>query len=325
MKKFLHTVILLSCLFPGPAFSADGDSLLIMFWNLENFFDYRDGGGGDADREFSSGGERHWTGKRFYAKCDAVSKAILWTAAEYGRLPDAIAVAEVENRFVLERLVHSTLLDKLPYGIIHYDSPDHRGIDVALLYRKDVLEHVRSAPCRVFPAGSGYGSTRDILIAEFRCGDGRLAILVNHHPSKYGGERVSAPKRRLAVERLKAAADSLVAAGYTEIVATGDFNDTPDNPAFGILSPPLVNKALPLHCRGEGTIRHQGRWEMIDMFFVTPRMDEYCEMETVRIPFLMTRDAMAGEKPLRTYSGPRYCGGASDHLPIVLKVCRPPE
>lgn len=318
MKRVFAIQLLSLFLFSCPS-RAGNDSLLLMFWNLENFFDYRDGGAG---REFSSGGERHWTAKRFYAKCEAVSKAVMWIAGKYGRLPDIIAVAEVENRFVTERLAASYSLKKAGYRTIHYDSPDPRGIDVAILYRKDSLELVRSAPCRTFPAGSEYGATRDILLASFRAGGSTFSVLVNHLPSKYGGTAVSAPRRRAAAERLRFLADSLIAAGCRAIIAAGDFNDTPDKSLFSVLSPVFVNKAFPLFRRGEGTIRFNGRWEMIDMFFVTPDLDGLSVMEAVRVPFLMTRDAMSGEKPLRTYSGPRYTGGVSDHLPVVLRIAR---
>ena len=122
--------------------------------------------------------------------------------------------------------------------------------------------------------------------------------------------------------------DSLQDAGLMNMVAMGDFNDTPENPAFGILtegySHPLINLALPLASGGEGTIRYSGKWEMIDMFFVSESVAQdgnIPEMRVLRIPFLMTRDnAHSGEKPLRTYSGPRYVGGVSDHCPIVLRI-----
>ena len=125
-----------------------GDSLLLMFWNLENFFDYRDQGTGSSDAEFSSSGQRKWTKSRFYTKCNAIAKTFLWIGDEYGRMPDMAGFAEVENRSVLNALLYSTALRKYDYGIVHYDSPDTRGIDVALIYRKGVFRKVRSRPVR---------------------------------------------------------------------------------------------------------------------------------------------------------------------------------
>ena len=116
------------------------DSLLVMFWNMENFFDYRDGGEGESDNEFSSMGLRRWTKKRFYAKCNAVAKSLYWISEKYGEFPDVIGLAEIENSNVLYRLLKDTALKKTDYAFIHYDGSDRRGIDVALLYRKSVLE-----------------------------------------------------------------------------------------------------------------------------------------------------------------------------------------
>ena len=127
---------------------AEPEGLTLMFWNLENFFDYIDGGAGESDTEFSSRGERHWTKKRFYAKCNAFAKAVLWIGSTRD-LPDVIAVAEVENRFVLRQLVNATALRKLDYAVLHYDSPDPRGIDCALLYRTSRLRLLGSKPCPV--------------------------------------------------------------------------------------------------------------------------------------------------------------------------------
>ena len=105
------------------------------------------------------------------------------------------------------------------------------------------------------------------------------------------------------------------------MIAMGDFNDTPDGGQFGIVEGLLCNKASGLHAAGEGTIRYEGKWDLIVMFMVSPWLDEYSSMEICRIPFLMVRDRKhPGEKPLRTYSGPRYIGGVSDHCPIVLEI-----
>ena len=292
------------------------DTLNVMFWNLENFFDYKNDSTSVSDAEFSSRGARHWTKKRFYAKCNAVAKAVMWTAGEQGALPDIIGIAEVENAFVLRRLTQATILNKLDYKIVHYESPDRRGIDVALLYRSTRLQLQNSKPCHIYEADSTIMLTRDILMATFTSGQEDIAVLVNHHPSKYGGTQVSGPRRKQAVQRLKQLADSLQQAGINTIIAMGDFNDTPANPIYKELN--LNNASEQLYKRGEGTIKYAGKWELIDMFFTT---SPNAQMEILYIPFLQTRDkAATGTKPLRTYSGPRYLGGVSDHCPIWLTV-----
>ena len=292
------------------------DSLLVMFWNVENFFDWTDQGTGESDREFSSYGERRWTKSRFYAKCDAIAKTLMWTADRYGRMPDVIGLAEVENRGVLTKLLSSTLLRKFDYGVIHHDSKDRRGIDVALLYGKSSM----TLSSRTFATPSDM-STRDILHTQMTLQDGRhIDFIVNHHPSKYGGAEESAERRLEVMGTLKSLCDSLVRAGSKDIVAMGDFNDVPTAPQFRIMDSLFVNKGMTLHEKGEGTIRYGGKWDLIDNFLASPSL-KTSDMEVLGVPFLMTYDRKyPGEKPLRTYSGPRYLGGVSDHCPIVLWI-----
>ncbi len=297
------------------AMREEKDGMLVVFWNLENFFDWVDGGEGESDREFSTYGSRHWTRKRFYAKCDAVAKALFWMGDRYGRMPDLVGLAEIENRGVLDRLLASTLLRKYDYSIVHYESGDRRGIDVALLYRESSMELV-SASKKAVKSDDGRLDTRDILQVRMRLENGReIDFLVNHHPSKFGGG--SSGRRMAAMTALKEMCDSL---DNEYMIAMGDFNDTPDSEPFTIIGGTLVNKGTHLHQKGEGSIRYEGKWELIDMFLVSGPLDSLTEMEIPRIPFLMTRERKhPGEKPLRTYSGPRYVGGVSDHCPVVLK------
>ena len=366
-----------------------------MFWNVENFFDWRNDSTTVSDREFSAAGERHWTWKRFQAKANAFVKALFWVEAETGRLPDIIGLEEVENAFVLRQVLQKTALRKLDYKYVHYESPDRRGIDVALLYRSSRLELLDSKPCHLFAADTVM-ATRDILLCVFRrvgppvmpatatsvmpsspssvipgltgnlledgdrrpigvgqdgrsAGyDGAFAVLVNHHPSKYGGALESEPRRRIAVERLRFLADSLAAIGIDRIIAGGDFNDTPENPVFRLLEPVLVPMHMDLFRRGFGTIKYDGKWDLIDHIYVSPALvavpksasasdsssgevdrpadkvgapSARSRMRIFRIPFLLTRDTVhSGEKPIRTYTGPRHTGGVSDHLPVLLEV-----
>ena len=274
--------------FSPRAFSQQ-DSLLVVFWNVENFFDYH-----------SEGKPQYWTKGRFQAKCDAIAKTLLRVADRYGRLPDAVGFAEVENAFVLRRLVRETALRKLDYRIVHYDSPDHRGIDCALLCRESTLPLRASAPKHLPDSAGGVMATRDILLAEFD----RLAILVNHHPSQLGGK---AERRELAQARLRALTDSLHAAGQPRTLAVGDFNqdlwEMPDQVGHD----------------GRGTIKYNGHWEKIDGGFAEGflRVRE----EIFADPLLLEEDkAFGGTKPRRTFVGPRYTGGVSDHLPVVFVV-----
>ena len=318
--KNLYICIICCCAMSVPLVARD--SLVVMFWNVENFFDYADGGTGESDREFSSYGPRHWSKRKFQAKCDDIAKSVLWIGDEYGRMPDVIGLAEVENRRVLWKLLDNTLLRKYDYKIVHFDSGDRRGIDVALLYRESVFRKV-SHSLKV-PVNDGVKmSTRDMLQVCLEDGtEQKINMIVCHHPSKYGGTQESSSRRNSAMSALRGLCDSLqVADNGIPIVVMGDFNDTPDGEQFGLLAGALVNKADSLFSIGHGTIRYQGVWELIDMFMVSESLAERSEMEIVQVPFLMTYEKKyPGMKPLRTYSGPRYVGGVSDHCPVVLCI-----
>ena len=298
------------------------DSLLVMFWNVENFFDHMDQGTGESDKEFSSYGARHWTKRKFQAKCDDIAKSVLWIGDQYDRMPDIIGLAEVENRGVLWKLLNNTLLRKYDYKIVHFDSGDRRGIDVALLYRGTVFR--KSSHSLTVPVVNGVEmTTRDMLhvCLEDIMGQ-KINMIVCHHPSKYGGVKESSSRRNAAMLALKGLCDSLEVADYgVPIVAMGDFNDTPDGEQFRLLDGVLVNESEYLFVEGYGTIRYQGVWELIDMFMVSAELESRSEMDILQIPFLMTYEKKyPGMKPLRTYSGPRYVGGVSDHCPIVLCI-----
>ena len=356
-----------------------GDTLSAVFWNLENFFDWRNDSTSVSDADFSSRGSRRWTRRRFGAKCQGVAKTLLWSSSVAGRLPDIVGVAEVENAFVLRRLLRDTPLRKLDYAFVHFDSPDRRGIDVGLLYRKGELELVDAKPCHLYDDSLRVMPTRDILLCRFRLkgrgpldsggggaeanpgygeglaagtgygyggdhavgagsGDGgEFAVLVNHHPSKFGGAAESEGRRRAAVGRLRFLADSLAAGGLQRILAFGDFNDTPANPLFKALEPRLSPLYGTVSGEGEGTIRFDGRWELIDLAFASPALAPASPvtpapatpgptgwtspMRILRPPFLRAPDrAHGGWKPLRTYTGPRYNGGLSDHCPIQVDL-----
>lgn len=345
---FRLSVVLVALLVPGPKACAQFD---IVFWNLENFFDYFDDGGSSSDADFSSPGSRRWTKARFTEKSNMVGKALLWIGENRcggGKAPAVVGVAEVENAFVLNRLVNSPVLRKMNYWYVHYNSPDRRGIDVALLYRRDMVKMLSSRPVHIYGDDGALMRTRDILYAyiEFRPESGasgihecseesaeeyseekavrpsRIHILVNHHPSKFSGEKASMRGRELAMTALRDVCDSIMRVSDDLIVAMGDFNDTPDGAQFNLLEGRLTNLAEPLFKRGEGSIRFDGRWELIDHFLVGNDGGlRPFEMSVVQVPFLMTEDRThTGFKPMRTYVGPRYAGGVSDHCPILLEI-----
>ena len=312
-------------MFSSPIVPDREDFLLVMFWNLENYYDWRNDTivSNPSEEEFTSFGKKHWTRRKFIRKSQSIAKAVLWIADQHDRIPDVIGLAEVENAFVLKKLLEDTSLRRFDYGIVHYDSPDPRGIDIALLYRKSCLKLLDSKPLRVENKNKDGPNllTRDILMVKLlRPSGDSLAFLVNHHPSKYGDD--SEWRREAAMTRLQEATDSLLSEGTSDIVAMGDFNDVPESTSK--YSELMSNLAIPLARKGAGTIKYSGKWEMIDMLFISPGLSEKnpgAKMTVEKVPFLVVRDnTHSGEKPLRTYTGPRYTGGVSDHCPITLQI-----
>ena len=327
-------IILLSLLFPPQ------DSLLVVSWNVENFLDYRTDTTG-----------RHTAG-RFYAKCNSVCKTLLLIAEQEGRLPDAVALMEIGDRFVLDRLVHSTPLRKLDYRIVHYESPDRRGIDCALLYRAGSLRLQHSRPVHLVDTTGLVIPTRDILVAEFDS----LCILVNHHPSKVGAD--SKRRRGIAMTRMNELMDSLAGAwrgvdgswrgsegswrksegswrgsdftaGTCATKVDSTLYDGAGIPSFFGPAPSGVERPVlsvgdfnddVWQAGGPGTIKYNGSWEKIDGHFARGLA---VREKVFASPLLSEEDrTWGGTKPRRAFSGPRWLGGVSDHYPIILWIRR---
>ncbi|MDR3296795.1 MAG: endonuclease [Prevotellaceae bacterium] len=311
--------------------------LRLMFYNLENYFSpFADSL--NPQKEFSESSQRYWTWNRFVKKTNDIFRVIV--AVGGATPPDLIGVCEVENRFVLNRIIYETPLAKYPYGLVHHDSPDSRGIDVGLLYNKETFELLGS---KFFPVTLPTGrTTRELLLAKGVVNElDTLHVVVCHLPSKYGGAAASEGSRMAAALALRHIADSILASSRNaNLIIMGDFNDTPDSPCIaeglgaslnlsGTARDSLYNLALPLHRAEIGSIKFQGRWELIDLFFVSgnllnPASPIYClptDYYIFSAPFLLESDAQhTGDKPHRTYNGYRYNGGVSDHLPAVLEL-----
>lgn len=298
------------------------------FWNVENFFDYEAQTEGKSDVEFSAGGGRKWTSGRFYRKCNAVAKTVLASAQSPDDFPDFVALAEVENSFVASQVIRSTPLAKLGYSYVHFDSYDHRGIDCALLYRKGRMKLLSASPCHIWLDNGEPMATRDILLAIFGVGADTLAVLVNHHPSKVGAS--GGKSRERVMGRLEELRDSLLRSGVKHVFAVGDFNDDiwRGGPPEGWPEVRVPDLAREDHGQSRdipgrldtpaGTIKYNGAWEKIDgCLYSGVRVDEKI---FAFAPLLTSDTAFGGLKPLRTYSGPRYLGGVSDHLPLVLRI-----
>ena len=285
-----------------------------MFWNLENFFDTKD----DpltADDDYTAFGRFRWGRRRFESKRNRIAKTIISLKDVYGKFPAVVGMAEIENASVLWRLVNLTPLAKLGYKYVHRDSPDRRGIDVALLYRESEFKPLQTDFYEVILDSDPAFRTRLILKCMGVLGVDTVCFFVVHFPSKYGGAQESLPGREAAARVLLSAADS----GHA-VIAMGDFNE--QRPALIPMLQPF-EPVLPFNAKGsaeaEGTIKFKGEWETIDHFFYLGKM--HLRSFIYSPSFLIEEDkTYLGVKPFRTFIGPKYNGGVSDHLPIVLMI-----
>ena len=307
--------------------------LRVAFWNFENFFDPFV----DSTRvynEFTENGGQHWTKSRFYKKRNNMYKAIL--AISENEPLAVLGIAEIENQYVLNMLFNQTPLKMHNYRIIHYEGDDKRGIDVAMAYCIDKLQLVYSEPIKVRnPKNKNY-KTRDILYVKFfdRQGD-TLHVFVNHWPSRYGGERETIKLRALAANTLRHKVDSLLFLQQTipKIVIMGDFNDTPDDPSIkDVLCKGEVLLNLFDNCTKlgfDGTLKHHYTWQIFDQIIVSNSLVDnekgllYKKNSATifHADFLFEKDeSFGGVKLFRTYVGPKYYGGYSDHLPVYIDL-----
>lgn len=329
MKALLLLILLLLPL-PTPAQVAD--TLRVMWYNVENLFDCQDDSAKN-DEEFLPEGTHRWTPYRYWQKQRAVARVI--AAVGDQRLPDIIGLCEVEGDSVLTDLTRRSPLRTAGYCYIVTHSPDERGIDVALLY---LPGRFRPLSQRSISIHGGERPTRDILhVAGLIPSKDTLDLFLCHLPSRRGGERQSRPLRLLAAQTLRQAIDSVRRVRpHAHVVAMGDFNDglidtrvaqvlgvVPSSLASTALSHSLISLTADKH---PGTYAYQGRWEVIDHILVSPsllkaegRFSTSPQLTRIAaLPFLLTTDAKYGiHVPHRTYMGPRYLGGFSDHLPIV--------
>lgn len=291
----------------------------VLFWNLENYFDPFD----DSltkDDEFTPWGLKHWTWEKFIRKRNMIAKTVIAIKDYAGEYPIIAAFAECENKFVINQLVYKTALSRLDYGIIHRDSPDIRGIDVAMIYRKDFFTPTGIHTIRI---DSLQRPTRDILAVSGFIKDSpedTVDFYIVHLPSKLGGKKITDPIRKRIVDIIIKNAMHSIDMGR-EVILTGDFNDGPSSDALRrIPDSLLVNLALSGNFKNIGTIKYNGKWEIIDQFLLSRNIAALSSgMQILPFPFLLEDDnKFLGRKPFRSYYGPRYNRGISDHLPIMI-------
>lgn len=308
--------------------------------NCENLFDCQH----DSlknDTEFLPGGAYHWTRTRYWQKLDRIGQTILSCGeqqvtnrlSEGGvnngkswQLPDMVALCEVENDSVLHDLTRRSLLRNARYEYVMTDSPDERGIDVALMYSPYSFRLIESHSVRVNPV-KGMRPTRDILYASGVTASGdTLHVIVAHLPSRRGGEKYSRPFRMAAARQVAAVIDSIYnnVSVEAKIIVAGDFNDYSNSESLQLLrSKRMVEVSQGAKGRNgaEGTYRYQGQWCSLDHILASRNLaDGLIECYINDAEFLIEHDEKyGGVKPHRNYIGPRYNNGFSDHLPLVAR------
>lgn len=311
------------------------EGLRACFYNVENLFDTQD----DSltlDEEFTPESDKNWTPSRYWDKQRNLAKTLL--AVGYEQAPAIIGLCEVENRGVLEDLVQQDIMQVHNYRIVHFESTDRRGIDVGLLLQRDQVELLSASFIRLNREDEPDWKTRDILYAKVRTihWSDTLHLFVNHWPSRRGGEEASRPLRMLAAQALKLRVDSVLALRPQQgIIIMGDLNDGVGDASLvqGLKAASTVSDTAVLVDgmaglpQDWGTHKYRGEWAYLDHFVLSSNLlkgegrSRAGQVEIFKAHFLLQPDdRYTGFYPLRTYSGPRYLGGFSDHLPIYLDL-----
>ena len=312
------------------------ESMTVMFCNAENLFDPDDDPIKDDD-DYTPNGDYHWTVSRYRDKLDALSKVIV--AADEEQAPALVGLCEVENDTVLSDLTARSALRGAGYRYVMTDSPDRRGIDVALLYRRNYFHLIGYESIRIDLSRYGGGATRDILhVTGMLENFDTIDIYVCHWPSRYNGTERTEPLRMSAAQSVRASVENVFnVRRKPHIIIMGDLNEGPDDPAVreglkarpyrdrrGLEDRELVTVMDPLT---DGSYKYQGEWDRYDQFVVSASMlngmsgTELLGAEIMNLPFLLTDDDdYGGVKPFRTYNGRRYQGGYSDHLPVKIRI-----
>jgi predicted extracellular nuclease len=339
MIRFLLTFLLFFDLFNNAESQTRGD-IRVMFYNTENLFDTEDDPN-TSDNDFTPTGIYHWTRQKYNQKLLNIYKVIAGVGG--WQPPEIIGMAEVENRLVLQDLLTTTPLSKFSYRISHFDSPDARGIDVALLYRSDKLTLLHQEPIFINFIDEPQRKTRNILLVKllYKTTD-TLYVFVNHWPSRRGGEIESENLRIQVANILHKRIDQVLKSNsQAKIIAIGDFNDEPFNESIenylkakpvgsSVISNQLYNLSYNLLKNSPtGTHYFKGQWGILDQVIISgsilnSKQGLFTKPNGVHIfspDFILQPDKTnMGVKPLPTYSGRKYIGGYSDHLPVYLDL-----
>lgn len=311
----------------------------VAFYNCENLFDTLHATH-KKDYEYLPSSEKNWNTKKYFEKLNHMARVILAIGDWEG--PDIIGFCEIENRKVLNDLLQYTVLKQYNYAIIHQESRDVRGIDVACIYKREKFKLVDYNYYQVNLSDS-VSITRDLLHVEGLLeNQDTLHMFFNHWPSRYGGQAKSNPKRREVANKLRIYIDSLQEKeNQHNILILGDFNDNPTDSSLvhglGAKIDSTNNQEYDLlntsyflqHKMKLGTHKYKHDWSCFDQIIITQKLlnqknsthTKVTNSEVFSPEWLFTEDyEYGGKKPFRTYRGTRYLGGYSDHLPISITL-----
>lgn len=314
----------------------ENNEIFIATWNVENLFDTEDDPFKD-DSEFLPESKKQWTDDKLETKLTNLMRVINYMNDGCG--PDILALQEVENINVVKRLLYK--LNFRNYVLVYRESPDNRGIDVTLIYDRDIFNIVFADTIQVNLLVKQ--KTRHILyvVLNHKARNENLHIFVNHWPSRLGGQVKSEPKRIIAATTLRQKVDSLFQIDKnTNILILGDFNDEPDDISISkilnaknydcqennITSAELINLAYKIYESGKGTYMYGSDWNMIDQIIISSSLvdkkniDYLCvSFEIIQPDYMVQKEGDKIGAPIPTYSGNRYIGGFSDHFPVAAK------
>ncbi|MBP9068771.1 MAG: hypothetical protein KBG47_04645 [Bacteroidia bacterium] len=311
----------------------------IGFWNVENLYDTLN----DVwknDEEFTPSGTNAWTGPRYWTKIDRLAEVISQMATDV--TPDGLAIlglCEIENKSVVEDLVKNVRLKKRNYKVLHIEGPDARGVDPSFIYNPTYFTVTKSVSYHVTLPDTGY-KTRDILVISGLFNGEPLSVLINHWPSRRGGELKSRQGRINAATMARHIADSIVKLNpETKIAIMGDLNDDPTNESvkkyigtYGDVKEAVAgdyfNPMEKLFADGIGSLAWKDSWNLFDQILLNkPFLGEYFSWNyyTVRVfnkAFLKSDHGNFKGYPFRTYSGSAYTAGYSDHFPVYIVIAK---
>lgn len=315
----------------------------IGFYNFENLFDTKDHPE-KLDEEFTPTGKRLWKEDIYWEKQQNLARVVAELGTELS--PDGLAilgVAEVENRKVLEDFVKQDQVKDRNYQIIHYESPDRRGIDVALLYQSKYYQVTESKaiPLMIYRDSGERVYTRDILLVGGSFDGDLLYVLVNHWPSRSGGESATRAFRNAGALRCKAISDSLSTLYPTaKVIIMGDLNDDPVSPSVKkiLRAQPKAGKVRPkgfynpmheFYKKGFGTLAYRDAWSLFDQILinyplVNPKAEgyQYYRAYIHNPSYLIQKKGRYKGYPFRTFDFDNYMGGFSDHYPVYVYLVK---